>query len=188
MPAAAALHFSGSFELPAAVAPASCYVELDVVKTAASSSLLQRGRAGQGLDGILAAAGEGTWARGAGGRWGLQRRRFGARVGAVGWHSLLRCPSPHDLDYCCGRGDNRASARSGGSGSSVVVCGVGMWAVVAPAAFAVVRMPAVLARRSGCCQGWPAGGAARGPAGSVRWGVWWEVLRRKPCSLAGGQR
>lgn len=25
--------------------------------------------------------------------------------------------------------------------------------------------------------GWPAGGAARGPAGSVRWGVWWEVLR-----------
>jgi hypothetical protein len=27
-----------------------------------------------------------------------------------------------------------------------------------------------------------------GPAGSVRWGVWWEVLRQKPCSLAGGQR
>ena len=85
-PAAAALHFSGSFKLPAAVAPASCYVELDAVKTVASSSLLQRGRAGQGLDGILAAAGEGTWARGAGGRWGLRRqqRRFGARVGAVG--------------------------------------------------------------------------------------------------------
>jgi hypothetical protein len=35
-PAAAALHFSGSFKLPAAVAPASCYVELDAVKTAAS--------------------------------------------------------------------------------------------------------------------------------------------------------
>jgi hypothetical protein len=57
MPAAAALHFSGSFKLPAVVAPASCYVELDAVKTAASSSLLQRGRAGQGLDGFLAAAG-----------------------------------------------------------------------------------------------------------------------------------
>ncbi|ONM26929.1 hypothetical protein ZEAMMB73_Zm00001d007473 [Zea mays] len=35
-PAAAALHFSGSLKLPAAVAPASCYVELDAVKTAAS--------------------------------------------------------------------------------------------------------------------------------------------------------
>jgi hypothetical protein len=189
-PAATALHFSGSFKLSAVVAPASCCVVLDAVKTAASSSLLQRGRAGQGLDGILAAAGEGTWAHGAGGRWGLRRQRrwFGARVGAVGWRSLLRHPSPHDLDYCCGRGDNRASARSRGFGSSVVVCGVGMWAVVAPTVFAVVRMPAVLARRSGCCQGWPTRGAARGAAGSVRWGVWWEVLRRKPCSLAGGQR
>jgi hypothetical protein len=73
--------------------------------------------------------------------------------------SLPPLPSPHDLVFCFGRGVSRATVRSGGSGSSVVVCDVGMWAAAAPTAFAVVRVPAVLARRSGCCQGWSTGGA-----------------------------
>lgn len=82
------------------------------------------------------------------------------------WGSCRRCgttlsslpplPSPHDIVYCCGRGVSRATMRSGGSGFSVVVCGVVMWAAVAPT---VVRVPADLVRRSGCCQGWPTGGA-----------------------------
>jgi hypothetical protein len=108
---------------------------------------------------------------GAGGRWRLRRWRFGARAGAVVQRSLLCHPSPHGLVYCCGRGVSRATVRSRGSGSSVVMCGVGIWAAVAPAAFAVVRMPADLACRSGCCQGWSTGGATHG-ATAARPGPW----------------
>jgi hypothetical protein len=111
--------------------------------------------------------------------------RFGARAGVVGWRSLLCHPSPHDLDYCCGQGDNRASARSGGFGSSVVVCGVSKWTVVAPAAFAVVRVPADLARRSGCCQGWLARGAAVARPGS--WAQLEGVAGDATCDCCGSR-
>jgi hypothetical protein len=111
---------------------------------------------------------------------------FGACAGAVGWRSLLCHPSPHDLDYCYGQGDNRASARSGGFGSSVVVCGVGKWTVVAPAAFAVVRVPADLACRSSCCQGWPARGAAVARPGS--WAQPEGVAGSATCDCCGSRR
>jgi hypothetical protein len=64
-------------------------------------------------------------------------------------------------------------AAAAGSGSSVVVCGDCRWAATCSAlmASAVVRVPADLARRSGCCQGWPTGGAARGAA-VARPGPW----------------
>jgi hypothetical protein len=52
-----------------------------------------------------------------------------------------------------------ATVRSGGTGSLVMGCGVSKWVAVALAAFVVVRVPADLARRSGCCQGWPTGDA-----------------------------
>jgi hypothetical protein len=99
--------------------------------------------------------------------------------GGLGLEQALWCgalffatlPSPHGLVYCCGRGVSRATVRSGGSDSSVVVCGVDIWAATAPAAFAVVYMPADLARRNGCCQGWSTGGAARGAA-AARPGPW----------------
>jgi hypothetical protein len=87
--------------------------------------------------------------------------------------------------------------RSRGSGSSVVMCGVGIWAAAAPAAFAVVRMPADLACRSDCCQGWSTGGVARGAA-AARPGPWaqpevvavraalrllWQLARHWPSGL-----
>jgi hypothetical protein len=37
-----------------------------------------------------------------------------------GRRSLLCHPTPHDFDYCCGWGNNRAAVRSGGSGSSML--------------------------------------------------------------------
>ena len=54
-----------------------------------------------------------------------------------------------------------SGATTTGSFSSVVVCGDDKWAATCSAlvASAVVPMPADLARRSGCCQGWPTGGA-----------------------------
>jgi hypothetical protein len=54
-----------------------------------------------------------------------------------------------------------SGAAATGSGSLVVVCGDGKWTATCSAivASAVVRVPANLARRSGCCQGWPTGGA-----------------------------
>jgi hypothetical protein len=55
-----------------------------------------------------------------------------------------------------------SGAVAAGSSFSVVVCGNDRWAATCRAlvASAVVRVPAVLARRSGCCQGWLTGGAA----------------------------
>jgi hypothetical protein len=49
--------------------------------------------------------------------------------------SLPPRPSPNNLDFCCGRGVNRATVRSGGFGSSVVV----VWAAAAVEVFFVPR-------------------------------------------------
>jgi hypothetical protein len=71
----------------------------------------------------------------------------------------------------------------------MVVCGVGMWAAVAPPAFAVVRVSVDLARRNDYCQGWPMGGAVvrrvvlpligRDRGASRRW--WRSALRCDCC-------
>jgi hypothetical protein len=116
---------------------------------------LAGGRAPPGV-GFVACRPDLPSAAGAGGRWRLRRWQFGARACIVARRSLLCHPSPPSRPcLLLWAGVSCATVRSGGSGSSMVVCGVGMWAAVAPPAFAVVRVPADLrANRGGGLRFW----------------------------------